>query len=231
MSYKLPNQLLEKVTMQYDHIISIGGNCDVAYHIRRHYGLETSFPMDWLILSFEGAISLFDDQFRDFIVLNRLSLWNGTRHAFQCSQREIIYQHDFSRDHQALVKVENLVSDFNLAKIKYRRRIKRLKDLCCAKRSILFVRSWREILHTPPDYPEYCIRGVPKYAFLRLLNSIECCFPDISFQVLFINYGDQELDDPRAIFENVRNMGDVTNWAGSPAGWDAILNNYNIIMS
>lgn len=215
--------------MQYDHIISIGGNCDAAHHIRRHYGLTLSFPMDWLILSFEGAISLFDDKFQNFIVLNQLSLWNGTRHALQCAQRGIIYQHDFSRDHQALVRVENIVSDFNIAKIKYRRRIERLKAVCSARRSILFVRTWREILHASQDYPEHCIRGVPKYPFSQLLNSIEQCFPDIIFQVLFINYGDQELDDPRALFENVRNMGDVVDWAGSPTGWDNILNNHKMI--
>ena len=215
--------------MKYDHIISIGGNCDVAHHLRRHYNITVSMPLDWLILTFNGAISLFDDGFRDFICLDKLSLWRGTRHALQCSERGIVYQHDFSRDAGAMVVMDNIPDDFEVAKVRYRRRIERLRDRCKDGRSILFVRSWREILHTPANYPEHCIPGVPKYPFIAMLDAIERCFPHIRFQVLFVNYGDQEVDDPRALFANVRNMGDVVDWTGSMRGWDQILTDHQLI--
>ena len=209
--------------MAFDHVVSIGGNCDAAHHVRRHYDIRVSMPMDWLILPFAGAISLFDEGFSDLIHLDRLALWRGTRHAIQCSRRGLVFQHDFSRDAASLVVVDNIQAEFDGVKARYARRVERLRALCRGGRSILFVRSWREILHAPSDYPQRCIRGVPDYPFRDLLDAIGRCFPDIRFTVLFVNYGEQGIDDPRAVFANVPDMGDVADWAGSPGGWDRVL--------
>ncbi len=217
-----------KLRVDYDHIISIGGNCDVAHHVRRRYDIKVSMPLDWLVLTFDGAISLFNDGFRDFMCLNKLSLWNGTRHAFQCSKRGIVYQHDFSRDAAAMVVVDNLREGYKVAKLRYKRRIERLFICCSDGKAILFIRSWREILHTPLNYPERCIPGVQKYRFPDLMDAIERCFPDIRFQVLFINYGEQEADDPRAVFANVKDVGDVIGWTGSTLGWNQVPADYQL---
>lgn len=214
--------------MQFDEIISVGGNCDVAHHVRRYFKIDKSMPLDWLIVPFSALISLCNEDFRDFIRLDRLTLWNGTRHAVQCAKRGIVYQHDFPRDPQALVKIDDIVGTFAGVKEKYARRIERLRDACRPGRSILFVRSWREILHTPADYPDYCIRGVPDYQFAELLGALRSCFPGTSFKVLFVNYGAQSIDDRQALFADVRNCGDITDWTGSKGGWDEIFARFDI---
>ena len=185
-------------------------------------------PLDWLILPFNGLVSLFEDEFRDFIRLDRLSLWNGTREAILCSRRGIVFHHDFHRDDELLVKVDDISRNFEEVKAKYERRIGRLRDVCRPNRTILFVRSWREILHAPANYPDQCIRGVPSYDFRRLLEAITTCFPDINYRVLFVNYGPQVIDDPRALFGNVEDLGDIIDWTGSPGGWDKVFEHHDI---
>lgn len=207
--------------MVFDEIISIGGNCDAAYQIRRHFGVDRSMPLDWLVVPFQAVLSLFEDRFRDFIRLDRLALWNGTRHAILCSKRGTVFHHDFRRDHAALVDIDHVAIDFPEVEQKYRRRLGRLREACGPGRSVLFVRSWRDILHAPPDYPAQLIRGVPEYDFARLLDLIGACFPGLWFKVLFINYGPQTVDDDRALFANIRDCGDISDWMGSAAGWDA----------
>ena len=73
-------------------------------------------------------------------------------------------------------------------------------------------------MHAPPDYPERRIRGVSDYPFRDLLDAIGYCFSDIRFTVLLVNYGEQEIDNLRAVFANVQNMDDVTDWTGSAGG-------------
>ena len=214
--------------MVFDDIISIGGNCDGAHHIRRHFGIEQSMPLDWLILPFDALVSLFEDDFRDFIRVDRLALWNGTRAAIECSKRGIVFQHDFTRDENELVIVDAIASSFSAVADKYRRRIERLRSACAEGRSVLFVRSWREILHAGPDYPAECIRGVPRYPFARLLDAIGAAFPGLSFKVLFLNYGDQRLDDPRAVFAKVPDLRDSVDWTGSARGWDQVLGRFRL---
>ena len=58
--------------MAFDHVVSIGGDCDPAHHVRRHYDIRVSMPTDWLILPFAGVILLFNEGFSDFIHLYRL---------------------------------------------------------------------------------------------------------------------------------------------------------------
>lgn len=217
--------------MQFDEIISVGGNCDAAHHVRRYFKIEKSMPMDWLIVPFNALISMCNDNFRDFIRLDRLTLWNGTRHAIQCARRGIVYQHDFPRDAEALVMIDDIAGMFADVKAKYARRIERLQEACRPGRSVLFVRSWREILHTAQDYPDYCIRGVPDYQFAELLDALRHCFPQTSFKVLFVNYGAQSIDDRQALFADVRNCGDITDWTGSKGGWDEIFARFDIRLS
>lgn len=215
--------------MIFDNIISIGGNCDAAHHIRRHFDIKQSMPMDWLVVPYQALLSIFEDRFSDFIRLDRLALWNGTRHAILCSKRGTVFHHDFRRDQSALVEIDHVAIDFPEVARKYRRRISRLREACGPGRSVLFVRSWRDILHAPKDYPTHLIPGVPEYDFNRLLDLIGYCFPGLSFKVLFINYGPQITDDERALFANIRDCGDISDWTGSAAGWDEAFKNIDVI--
>lgn len=61
-----------------------------------------------------------------------------------------------------------------------------------------------------------------------MLDALRHFFPETSFKVLFVNYGVQSIDDPQALFADVRNYGDITNGTGSKDGWDEIFARFDI---
>jgi hypothetical protein len=49
--------------MEFDTIISLGGSCETARHIRRRFGIDRAQVFDWWITPFNAVIDLFDNDF------------------------------------------------------------------------------------------------------------------------------------------------------------------------
>ena len=47
--------------MRVDSIVSLGGNCVAAWHVRRHFGIERAGMLDWWIVPFAGLLKLIED--------------------------------------------------------------------------------------------------------------------------------------------------------------------------
>ena len=205
----------DNVRAPYDFIISLGGNCEVAYHIRRRFSLESAHIFDWWITPFAGLIELVNHDFEGLLSSEML---RRDRVAIFCERYGIHHHHDFDRDADAWVILDRVDAQIPALNTKYAALAARLK-VACDKKRVLFVRSWREILHEGPDYPKHAPHAVPDFPFTDLINALEKRFSTCDFDVLFVNYGVQFIEHPRAMFYNVRDYRDG-GWAGSPAGWD-----------
>lgn len=213
--------------MEFDHIFSLGGNGEPAEHLRKHFGAHTSSPFDHWITPFDGLKSIIRNQlsglFQDVAL-------DATMQSVLCKRYGIYHQNDFPRDRAAAIIESEIATSLPFLRSKYAIEIEALKQKLSVGSKVLFVRSWREILHEGKNYPQHLIRGVPKYDFKGLLDAIETAFPGVVFQCLFVNYGHQSIDDPRAIFRNIRDMGDIKGWRGSALGWEAMLKDLNIAL-
>lgn len=212
--------------MRYDYVVSLGGNCEVAEHVRRYFGIKVTFPFDWWVTPFESCCHLIEQDFSD--LFDNISL--DRRHQAVISNTYGMYHHhDFVRDEKSHVIEDQIASQIPDLKIKFMALTNRMRQNLSFGRKILFIRSWREILHEGKHYPRHLIRGVPQYDFDRLIAALAHRFPDIEFQCLFVNYGHQRTADKRALFHNIQDKGDIRDWRGSALGWDEMFRSLGIV--
>lgn len=211
--------------MQFDRVIGLGGNCEVAQHIRRHFETDHAHIFDWWITPFQGAVTLLASDFKGLFGSEDMTVV-GDRLAVKCRRTGVIFHHDFPRDAQELVIREEIEPRLPELRAKYDALRRRLDAACEGDATVLFVRSWREIFHAPPSYPQHLIDGVPDYDFRRLIETIERRYRKLDFRVLFVNYGPQRIEHPRAIFDNVADKGDTVDWSGSPGGWSELFDRH-----
>ena len=208
--------------MIYDSVIGIGGNCEVAKQLRRYMSTESAHIFDWWIAPFDGTIALLDNDFSDIFDASNMEII-GDRKAVRCRKYGIIHHHDFRRDEKKRVLTEEIEEQLDDQRNKYQALKLRLENACASDSKVLFVRSWREILHEPKGYPKHLIPGVPRYDFRRFVEALRRRFPDADISVLFVNYGDQKIDMDGVYFDNVKDHGDIVDWEGSRIGWRELL--------
>jgi hypothetical protein len=214
--------------MNVDYVVSLGGNCEVAEQIRHHFRIKRAYCFDWWITPFQTVIDLLNCDFSG--IFDELTLQGG-HGSVKCKRYNMLHHHDFLRDDKGRVETSKIDGQIPELKEKFSFLISRMRADCSEGRKILFIRSWREIVHEPSDYPRHLIRGVPHYDFKSFLDAIEGRFPDADFKCLFVNYGDQTISDSRALFHNIKDFGDIKNWAGSYLGWKEMFDKFDVRLS
>ncbi len=204
--------------MRYDQVISLGGNCEVAQHWRRFSGRETAYPFDWWITPFETVGRLLAARFAGLFAPENMLLINGGM-TVMCTHYRIAHHHDFPRLPKTLaIDAPAIPAACVPAQAKFAALADRFHHACRPGQRVLFLRSWRETLWVPnrttaPD-------DIVRYDFAAFIAAIEAALPGLDFTVLFLNYGAQATDHPRALFHDVARNKDARDWSGSPSGWD-----------
>lgn len=49
--------------MNYDYVVSLGANCEVAHHIERYFSIKRRNPFDWWITPFNGLVDALETDF------------------------------------------------------------------------------------------------------------------------------------------------------------------------
>ncbi len=215
--------MLRKAQMKFDYIVSLGGNCEVSAHIGRYFQIKRRGMFDWWIVPFDSLPRLLNNNFAG--LFDHLSV---KPEAVYCSKYGIVHQHDFIRNSTEEVVQDRVQDQIPYLKEKYAGILNRLKSDAKPGTRILFIRSWREILHEGPNYPRHLIRGVPRYNFEAVIQAVSEFVPGVEFKCLFVNYGDQTCYDSRALFHNVEDRGDIKDWTGSHLGWDDMFRRFDI---
>jgi hypothetical protein len=123
------------------HIVSLGKNCMVAYQIRRFFGVEKSYPLDWWITPFDGLI-----KFLEFSDVNNLFdadqiAISENGQTIMNPQYGICYHHDFKREGPDNRISKNFIDQVGEVKEKYHHVINNLNLLDTNSNSVVFIRS------------------------------------------------------------------------------------------
>jgi hypothetical protein len=114
--------------MEYDLVISLGPACETAYQLKRTGLRHASMPFDWTILEFRPMFRCFDRDFEGFLTIKD-DLVVRDDNIF--NQYGVQFLHELQ---------EEGYPDFEDAKAKYERRIKRLLNIMNSAQRVLFIR-------------------------------------------------------------------------------------------
>lgn len=117
--------------LKFEKIVSLGHFCSIAIELNEFGIREESYPFDWVISDFQSIIELINNDFKGFIKLSHLFQDKNKRNYYYCDLSKIWFYHDF---------YEKIPPAFNFLNVKrkYKRRIKRFKNL--NKNTTLFIR-------------------------------------------------------------------------------------------
>jgi hypothetical protein len=128
----------------YDHVVSLGPNCAVAFNLRRFFGEQHAFPFDWWAtydaLGFASFLRYLDlDKLYD---PDELRLGTGNRSVVHTTYRIELY-HEFARvsheEHAPIIP--NYLAGVSLARRRTSYLINRTKELSQDGSRLLFVRA------------------------------------------------------------------------------------------
>ena len=215
--------------MQVDAIVSLGGNCLAAWHIRRHFGIERAGMLDWWIVPFAGLLKLMEDGPSGLFTPEDIVLLPD-RDAVVSRSFGFVFYHDFPRDADHLVIEAAIPAKLEGLRGKYLALWRRLDEICAGGGNILFVRSRRDtLIHVQVPVEE----GDSEFGRAdlgRLCRAIATRWPAAQAKVLFVDF-DHRTDDPMALFGHVEELNDVINWTGSPGGWDAMFLGHHLAVA
>lgn len=200
----------------FDHIISLGGACETAYNLRRHFGFATSYPFDWWISSTAGVAKLLRDG--DVDALYRLEDLERPGHggSVRNTRYDIHLHHEFPRDWKTPGQPvrEDWATRIDEPRQRSAYLIERLFGLATTAKTLLFVRRFG-----PQDRPE---------AVAALLDALEARFPHSRIGVVAVDQG-ARLPAIREVMHRIsvpRPPG--VGWRGDASAWDAALGGLGI---
>ena len=79
-----------------DRVISLGTNCEIAFNLRRHFGIERAYPFDWWFTPLDAVASVLASRFAVDIDRDNLQAVGGGRSILNRKYR-ILHHHDFPR--------------------------------------------------------------------------------------------------------------------------------------
>lgn len=167
--------------------VSLGSNCEPAHQLRCCDLRKTAFPFDWII-SFDGeaVINMLENDFRGFLSDEYFVPYGPAGHLLQTIYHlEFLHEGDFNSDYEQ--KLEAL-------KEKYHRRVERFKSLRNYLGKVIFLRyAFKYSLTDPHRFYKFedNIEISEEYA-LRLYQSLSKFFPQLDFDLIILNNGEQE---------------------------------------
>ncbi|QHI95077.1 hypothetical protein GT348_01065 [Aristophania vespae] len=182
----------------FDVLISLGGDEKTSSLIQETFGQVGPRFFDGFITPFHALIKLFETNFRDLFSTTCLY---GYHEALRCRDTLLIYHNCLKLAEGESASVEIFRAQHERMKQEYNALLQEIDKICRGKSRVLFVRDWRETLHYEGSH-----RPLHSVApdFKRLANAIAQRYPGLDFKILFTNYGDACVDDPRLIFFNLR---------------------------
>lgn len=210
-----------------DNFISIGTKCAVTYNIRRYFGTNKSYPMDWWITPLGSLPELIDNGFDAGIHIDNLELVEG-KHSVINKRLQVLHHHDFPRDENGLI-VDTWRDYVDEARDRNERRARRLCDLLEGPDfNILFIdwigaHQWiqgaqKDGCYAPDAYEKVSqalSHNFPKSDFRIAVNAYHAAPDPERFIVLdVVDHGDRLDGTPNHVGESIRGYDEA--FAGMP---------------
>jgi len=222
-----------------DLVLSLGTNCEIAYNIRKHYGIERAGLLDWAITPLSAVLWLIENDFRiighDFgDELARVPVDGGE--SILHLPTGILFHHAFSRDSKDAI-VETWRQEIPAVAEKHAFLAERMRGLLAeARRPLLFVN--RAGLHGALA-EDIRARSEDHAIYRRLVDAFAARYPHSSPTFALMNPLAAPLravqGDPRAVAIEVQHHGDwhegiEGHFAGCATGWNAALSSLGFLL-
>jgi hypothetical protein len=186
----------------YDAVISLGGDCQVTYQLRRLNLRPHALPFDWLITPFDSLRSLLEQHFDQFLDKCNLTLVTTPDKYILDNRYGVRLIHDFKLNEQFL-------ENYSTIHDRYTRRTERFYELIFASHKVLFIR-----------------KNITKEQAQVLSELIHKLFPHLDYTLLALATT-QEIKQPWGI-AHVQNyylsQPEPYSWKGDDAAWSIVLN-------
>jgi hypothetical protein len=172
----------------FDHTISLGRKCSVAYNLRRRFSTSTAYPFDWWEMGYGTLTRLLDDNFAALFAPETLALDPET--GCVCSTHYgLKHWHDFAQDGERRA-LPGFEAQLPFLKEKFAALIARM-DRTMNSGRVLAVRDGLYAEGETPDLPapEIATRAA------ALLERLRARWPAGSVELLVVNPSPTPLPD------------------------------------
>lgn len=193
----------------FDHVITLGGDCQVTYQLKRRKLIDEYLGFEWLLSEVKDVIELITNNFEDFLNPDNVKLiFNPDKPASNCvfdNRYKVRLIHDYPLNPSFMDKHDEI-------KEKYDRRFDRFKEIVATAQKdgqrILFVR-----------------KRSTKIEAAALAQALREHYPTLNFLLLIVD-GSEETktlwDIPNVINRHLRQLTPYS-WKGDDEAWDEIL--------
>ncbi len=216
---------LRPVSVRFDHVISLGSDCDPALQLERLGWKDTHSVFDWLVTPWDAMMAVLRDG-ADRLATQLTPAINGL--GLACAEYGLVYWHEFPRDaaHKAVFSEEQAAR----TRGKLRHKMSQMRAACEGRGNVLFIRAG-VVTNAPGD--RFAAGETFDHAELdRCAALIEALHPRLRFSLLLVHYpgrdalGAGPVRDPRVLTAPLPLSGDVaagTLTKSANADWDAVL--------
>lgn len=217
------------MTAVFDHILSLGSDCDVALQLRRTGWLQTPSVFDWLVTPWDAMMNVLEDNGKR--LAQQFYLSHDGRGA-ACEFYNLVYWHEFTRNQHHLVEINDTAAKQTRSKLLHK--MARMRAACETDGYVLFIRAGI-VTDAPID------RFANGKVFLsseldRCTKLISTLYPKLRFSLLCIDYAGRDNVDatPPSDTRIIRYNMEMAS-SGSPAGlskstdaaWDKLFMQFN----
>lgn len=205
----------------FNSIISLGGDGIVNRAIKDSFSWSGLGLFDQFLVPFHTLTSFFQHNFAG--LLSTACLY-GYHDALRCRDSLTVYHNCLDKPAQTRATVEMFHDQLSALQYRFRSMIQEMDELCHKTRRVLFIRSWRDGLHYKGQHrPAHSAEP----DFRALTDAIAARYPELDFRIMFVNFDNAYVADPRMIFANTRTADSCTP-EEELAGWKALFPEYGI---
>lgn len=213
---------------RYDSIVSIGSNCEVTRNLWDYFGVSTAYPFDWWITPFHATLEVLESGFSGLFEATNLHV-PPDRGTVVDTRLNIMHHHDFARDDDGKVRVDEIEQQLQALKNKYRFLAQRFVSDLSGKR-VLFIRNrcGNDPVYLRGDYgdlqPEQCI---------EIHKRLRKLLPATRFDLLATNKPGFErfsYQGSRIFSDSIFDHGDCEDYRISPQGWAELFQRNRIVL-
>jgi hypothetical protein len=219
-----------KEEMTFDFIISLGSNCEITENIRSYFNLDKAYPFDWWMTPFSSLLHLLEERFTQLFEWQNLTV-SEDRQTVIDQHYNIMYHHDFKRDQDEKIRVDQIEEQLPNLKQKYTMLSQRFLTELRGKK-VLFIRNrcGNDINYLNAD-----VSTLEHKHVYQLHRQLQSALPESRISILITNLPKRptlKIQQHGYIWwDSVVEHNDAEDYRGSVAGWQELFARNNLALT
>jgi len=223
------------MAISVDRVISLGTNCEIAFNLRRFFGVERAYPFDWWFTPLDAVAPVLASRFALGINGDNLRAVGGRRSILNRKYR-ILHHHDFPRVSPNRLIAPDWTDTIAACRAKYAALGRRFfDDLAQSRRALFFLHGNGAHEFLGEDGQRALSEGAH---YLNIQRTLEQLFPRLEFFIVVSRPEDEVLEASTGAARVVclppvtdygdRLDGNASHFAGSLRGWSEALSRLRV---